>query len=441
MKTLPLLSLLLVPLLVVDSRADDLNSGRAHNWHQWRGPNADGVALHGDPPLKWDEKTNVKWKARLPGRGSSTPIVWKDQVFVLTAIDTGKKADPKDIPRPNPRFQKRTVPPTTWHQFVVLSLDRTTGKELWRAIAAEAVPHEGHHDSHSYAAGSPTTDGQRLYVSFGSQGLFCFDLKGKLLWKRDLGRMETRLGWGEASTPVIHGDRLILNRDHEGPSALHVFDAATGKTIHEISRPDEVSTWNTPLVVRHDGVDQVIVTGKTARSYDLATGKVLWQAGGHSINAIPSSVSDGKTAYVMTGYRAHLLQAVPLTARGDLTGTDRFSWVHKRGTPYVPSPLLADGRLWFNQFNEPILSCLDARTGKVLYERQRLPVRQLYASPVAVKDRIYIPGRDGKTVVLKKSDRFEVLAVNELDDTLDASPVVVGKNLFLRGHKTLYCLE
>ena len=170
------------------------------NWPHWRGPGANGHAPKAEPPLNWDEKTNIKWKAPLPGKGSSTPIVWGDQVFVVTAIETDRVADSAELPKVEPQIERKTIAPKNYYQFVVMSFDRGTGKLRWKAVAAEKVPHEGHHASHSYAAGSPTTDGQFLYVSFGSFGAFCYDLNGKLQWQRDLGRLSTRLGWGEAVT-------------------------------------------------------------------------------------------------------------------------------------------------------------------------------------------------------------------------------------------------
>src|SRR5262249_51959415 len=212
-----------VGLLLGSARAEDT----LDNWHQWRGPLATGFPPHGDPRLRWDERTNIRWKPEIPGRGSATPIVWQDRVFLVTAIDTGRAADPKDRPRADPAFERKTNAPITYHQFVVLCYDRPTGKLRWQHQATEQVPHEGRHPTHSYAAGSPTTDGKFLYVSFGSRGIFCYDLDGKLQWQRDLGRMNTRLGWGEAVTPVIHGDTLFVNWDQEKGS-LAALDARTG---------------------------------------------------------------------------------------------------------------------------------------------------------------------------------------------------------------------
>jgi outer membrane protein assembly factor BamB len=424
------------------ARADDPLRERLDNWHQWRGPLTNGTAPHGDPPVTWDAGTNIKWKAELPGRGSATPIVWGDQVFVVTAIKTDRVADPADLPRTNPELKKKTQAPTNYYQFVVLSFDRATGKLRWKRTAADKVPHEGHHPTHSYAAGSPTTDGKFLYVSFGSFGIYCYDLSGKPQWQRDLGRINTRLGWGEAVTPVIHGDRLLLNWDQETDSALICLDARTGQTLWKADRSEKTS-WNTPLVVEHGGKWQVVVNATDyIRGHDLETGKEIWRCGGMTVNAIPSAVTADGIVYVMSGYTGAAALAISLDAAGDVTGTDKVLWRYKKGTPYVPSPLLSGGRLWFTQINDPLLTTLDIKTGKPMLSQARLPgLATIYASPVAAAGRVYIVDREGTTLVLKEGDKLQVLATNRLDDLIDASPVVAGKQLFLRGEKYLYCIE
>jgi outer membrane protein assembly factor BamB len=422
------------------------NDGAAQDpqdqWPQWRGPQANGVSPHGDPPTRWDEKTNIKWKVELPGRGSSTPIIWGNCVFVAAAFDTGRVAKPADIPKITVKLELKTTQPNTYHQFILMCFERQTGKLRWQQICAERVPHEGFQPTHSYAAGSPTTDGKHVWVSFGSRGIYCYDFAGKLVWQRDLGLAYTRYGFGEASTPVQHGNDLIINWDQEVNSKLIVLNAHTGETRMQIDR-DEPTTWTTPLVVDYKGKTQVIMNGKNrVRSYDLASGEPLWQIGGMTINPIPSAVTENGVAYVMTGYAGSLAVAVPLDARGDLTGTDKVAWLYKKGTPYVPSPLLMDGKLYFTQANDNLLTCLDAKTGKALIDRERLSdASSFYASPVAAAGRIYMVDRDGVGLVLKHASKLEVLAVNRLDDHIDASPAVVGRQLFLRGHKYLYCIE
>ena len=442
MARVPILASLVCSLFPVIAKANDFAALRLDNWHQWRGPFANGVAPHGDPPINWDEKTNIRWKVSIPGQGTSTPIIWGDQIFLLTAIDTGREAPPEALPKPDPRFETRTQPPKTYHQFVVLCVDRNTGKVRWQQVAVEQVPHEGHHPTHTYAAGSPTTDGKYLYVSFGSRGLYCYDLAGQLQWKRDFGLMHTRLGWGEAVTPVIHGSSLIVTWDQEADSFITVLDAKTGQTKWKVDR-DEHSTWSTPAVVEHKGRTQIIANGTNrARSYDLATGEVLWQCGGQTVNPIPSPVVNGDTVICMSGYRGAAAQAIPLDSTKDITDKDQLIWKYDRGTPYVPSPLLYGDRLYFTQALNPILTCLDAKTGEPKIDRERLQgATGFYASPAGAADRIYFVSRDGTTLVLKRSDKLEVLASNRLDDPMDASPVIVGKQLFLRGKEHLYCIE
>lgn len=424
--------------LAMPVRADE----QVANWHHWRGPLATGFAPKADPPLTWDDKTHIQWKYELPGHGSSTPNVWGDKVFVLAAYDTGRAAAPADIPQIEPKSPKKTEPPKTYYRFVVLCLDRQSGKLLWERVAAERVPHEGHHPTHNYAAGSPATDGRLLYVCFGSFGLYCYDLDGKLIWTRDLGRMHTRYGWGEAETPVIHGDALVLNWDQEGQSCLYVFDAKTGATRWKVDR-DEPSSWATPLVVDFQGRTQIVVNAtKKTRSYDLANGELIWECGGQTVNVIPSPVAKDGVVYCMSGYQGSLACAIPLSAKGDVTKSDAVLWRHTHGTPYVPSPLLVGERLYFTQENRNLLTCLDVKTGRPIFDRVRVPeLTTLYASPVCAADRIYLLDRGGTTVVLRRGDKVEVLATNHLDDTFNASPVVVGKQLLLRGDKYLYCIS
>jgi outer membrane protein assembly factor BamB len=412
------------------------------NWPHWRGPLANGAAPKANPPITWDTKTNIKWKTELPGRGSATPIIWGDQVFILTAVKTDRVAAAADLPKTDPALIIKTKAPNHFHQFIVLAFDRRTGKLRWKQIAAEKVPHEGHHISHSYAAGSPTTDGRFLYVSFGSFGTFCYNLDGKLIWQRDLGLLNTRYGWGEAVTPFIHGDSLLLNWDQEKDSALICLDARTGKTKWRVER-DEKTSWNTPLVVKHNGITQVIVNGTNrARGYDLQTGAALWQCGGMTVNAIPSPVAADGVAYCMSGYNGAGAVAVPLESRGDLGMDGKVVWRIARGTPYVPSPLLVGDRLYFTQATAELLTILDIKSGQAVLDRERLPdVASFYASPIAAAGRVYLVDRSGTTLVLRQGDKLDVLATNKLDDPIDASPAAVGRQLFLRGEKYLYCIE
>jgi len=422
--------------------AGDFNAERTTNWHHWRGPNADGSAPGADPPTKWDARNNVKWKVALPGKGSSTPVVWGSRIFVLTAIETDRVATDAELPKPDPRFKLTPIPPKNFYKFVVLCYDRQSGKELWEKVAAEKVPHEGTHESHSYCAGSPTTDGKFLYASFGSFGTYCYDFDGNLKWSRDLGLLHTRFGWGEAVTPVIAGDSLLLNHDQEADAALYCLNAATGKT-RWMTKHDEKTSWNTPLLAAHAGVTQVITSGTTRiRGHDLADGKIIWECGGMTVNPIPSAVKYHDSAICMSGYKGAMAVSIPLASKGDMGNEGKLNWRYPAGTPYVPSPVVVGDRLYFTALNDGLLTVLDAGTGKPVYEKERLPqAKSFYASPIVAAGRIYFTDRTGTTVVLKAADTFEVLAINKLNDAIDASPVPVGKQLFLRSHSALYCIE
>jgi outer membrane protein assembly factor BamB len=286
------------------------------------------------------------------------------------------------------------------------------------------------------------TDGEHLYVSFGSRGLYCYDLAGNLKWEKDLGDMQTRNAFGEGSSPALHRDTIVVNWDHEGEDFIVALDSRTGKERWRQSR-DEPTTWSTPLIVEHDGKREVVVSAtNSVRSYDLATGEQLWECSGMTGNVVPTPVSDFGKLYAISGFRGAALLAIQLGKRGTLTGTDAIAWQHRKATPYVPSPLLSGERLYFFSGNQGVLSCFNAKTGKPLFEAERVSDLPggVYASPVAAAGRVYLLGRDGKAVVIKDSDTFEVVATSELDDRFDASPAVAGNQLFLRGHQFLYCI-
>ena len=415
-------------------------SSRA-DWPHWRGPEFNGVSRTATPPVEWSTEKNVKWKIAVEGRGSSTPIIWGEKLFLLTAINTGK-VDPS---LPKPEDQPKRVfgikYPNTTYQFVILCLDKETGEEIWRRVATEKVPHEGTHNDNDFASASPTTDGRRLYCWFGSAGLFAYDLDGKAVWNRDLGKAYVGASLGEGCSPVLHNDKLVIVRDHARQSRIHVLDAATGETVWEKNR-DEENAWATPRVIEHKGRTQVITTGSNLiRSYDLESGDLIWTCSGLTGNCIPCPVVENGIVYCMSGYEGYSLMAISLDAEGDVSDSDAVVWRANRGTPYVPSPLLYDGLLYYSQSNQAILSCLDAATGESRFGPNRLSkLTGIYSSIVGADGRVYVVGRSGTTLVLKRSPKLEILAANPLEDRIDSSPALDGKNLFIRGRKFTYCL-
>ena len=434
-------------LLTAGSWGGESPSDFSKNWPQWRGPEGTGIAPYGDPPVEWAEDKNVRWKIEIPGEGHASPIVWGEKIFILTAIETEKAGESKkeaEDEDPSSRGRRRMgiKKPTKIHEFVLLAIDRKSGKVLWRKTVCEELPHEGKHRDGSWASNSPVTDGERVYAHYGSRGLYCFDMEGKPLWKRNLGKMKIKMSFGEGSSPVLHGDKLIINWDHEGQSFITALDKKTGKDLWKVDR-DEDTTWATPLVVEYEGKPQVITNGTTrVRSYDLATGKLIWECGGMTRNAIPSPVSQDGMVIVMTGFRGSSLLAIRLAeASEDITGSEAIAWKHDKDTPYVPSTLLYGDTLFFLQANNGILSCFNTRTGEANYTRQKLEgVKGIYASPVGAKDRVYLTGRNGVVLAIKRGPKYEVLATNVLDDSFSASPAIVDKEMVLRGHKYLYCI-
>jgi outer membrane protein assembly factor BamB len=394
------------------------------NWPVWRGPTGAGVAPNAQPPLTWSDEQNIKWKTKVPGLGFSTPIVWKDRIFLLTAV-------PADG---TPGANKA-------HEFTVLALDRATGKIVWQKIARSETPHEGHHPTSTFASASPVTDGERLWVPFGSRGFYCYDLQGNLLWEKDLGDMKTRMAFGEGSSPAVAGDNLIITWDHEEKSFIVALNKKTGAEVWRKDR-NERSSWSTPLIVEVDGKLQVIVAASRAtRSYDVATGEIVWEARGLTGNVIPHPIVGHGLVYVMSGFQGHSIQAIKLSSKGDVSDTDNIVWHVRKSAPYAPSAALSGDRLYMSKSNDAYLSCLNALTGEPHYQDQPLPgLRGIYASPVVANGHLYVVGREGTVMVLKDAAKFEVVATNKLNDRIDASPVALDKELFLRGHEFLYCI-
>ena len=399
----------------------------AENWGHWRGPIGNGVALEANPPTEWSATKNVKWRVPVPGRGSSSPVVWDNQIFITTAVPVDSKSDAGGI---------------TNLEFVVLCYDRKDGKLIWKQTATIATPHQETHSTNGFASASPCTDGQHVYASFGSRGLFCYTMDGKLKWKReDFGKMNTRNSFGEGSSPTIAGDKILMPWDHEGPSALYALDKLTGKTIWKTDR-EEPTCWATPLVIDVDGKKQVVMNGQNrARAYDLKTGKELWSCPGQTERPVASAVADKGLVFVGSGHRGSFMGAFKPLGSGNIQGTDSVVWVINNDTPDIASPLLSSGRIYFHKAKTGQLSCINAATGKPYYLANRIPgLDTTYASPVAAGGHVYLSARNGTTVVIQDSEELKIEATNDLGETIDATPAPIGNELIIRGEKHLFCI-
>ena len=398
---------------------------------------------------------NIKWKVKLPGQGQSSPVIWGHRIIFQTVVDTGQASGTPAPPPPSPMPQERRGAsrgrgsrgsgrgPSTVHQFNLVCLDRTTGKLLWEKTATETLPHEGHHGTGSFAPYSPVTDGQHIWASFGSRGLYCYDMKGVLKWQKPLIKMSKRNSFGEGSSPGVVDHAVVVVCDHEGQSEILAFDKLTGAPLWKKAR-DESSAWPTPVGAKVNGKWQVITNSTNAtRAYDLETGEVVWQSTGQTGNCIPTPIVSGDMVYLISGYRGSALQAIKLGKTGNLDGTDAIVWQMSDGTPYVPSGVLCGHRLYFcsSGRNAGEVSCYDVNTGKPIFSKQKLPdMGTIYASFVAAGDKIYAADRDGTVVVFANADTLKILGTSELGEAIDATPAIVGDELYIKGDTHLFCI-
>lgn len=431
-----------VPKLVLGLLILSGGTSAVANWPQWRGPLATGEAPDGDPPVEWNEEEGegIRWKTEIPGRGHSTPIVWDTRIFLTAAIPFGEKVEPRFSGRPGAHDN---LPVTRQQKFVVLAIDRGEGKILWQAVVHKRLPHEGAHRSASLASASPITDGERVYAFFGSYGLYCLDFDGKVVWNKQLGTMFTKHGHGEGASPVLYGNTLVVNWDHEDQSFVIAIDKRTGETLWRIER-EEVTSWATPIVVEHEGQPQLIISGTgRVRGYELQTGRVIWECGGLSANIVASPVAADGMVIAGSSYETTNMLAIRLAgAKGDITNTDHVVWSRRRTTPYVPSLLLYRDSVYFLRHYQGILTRVKVKTGAEVIAPSRLgAIRNVYASPVAAADRVYITDLDGTTMVISHGEVPRVLAVNRLNESISASAAIVRKEMFLRGERSLYCLS
>jgi outer membrane protein assembly factor BamB len=428
----------------------DVTVAVATNWPQFRGPAATGVADGQHPPITWDVKTgtNVLWKTPIPGLGHSGPVVWGDSVFLTTAVSSGD-ADPKI--RTGNYGDVESVNDTSEHTWQVLRVDRNTGKILWTRTAFKGVPKIKRHLKGSQANCTPATDGKRLVACFGSEGLYCYDFDGKLLWKRDLSTIDSSFAidrqyeWGFGSSPVIHDGLVILQFDLSKDSFIAAYSLEDGSRVWSTPR-DEIPSWSTPTVWKNSKRTEIVTNAaQYARGYDPATGKELWRLEKKSEIAVPTPVPAGDLIFIVSGNRPiQPIFAIKPGASGDIslkkgqTSNEHIAWSKMRGGPYMPTPIVYGPHLYVCS-NAGVVTCYEAKTGKEVY-RERIGGESYTASPVAADGQLYFASEQGEVRVVKAGAEFELLAVNDLGDVCMAPPAISGGTLFVRSQHFLFAL-
>ncbi len=450
------LTVLAAILLATAAQAQNSSRSKArdgNNWPSFRGERASGVADGKPTPAKWDavKGENILWKVPIPGLALASPIVWGDRVFVVTAVSS----DPK-----NETFRHGlygdvdAAPDMSKHAWKVYALDKRTGKIIWERTAYEGVPRTKRHTKSSQASSTPATDGKYVVAFFGSEGLYTYDWKGKLLWKKDLGLMnagwfyDPDYEWGSASSPIIYKNMVIVQCDVQKDSFIAAFDLKSGKQIWRTER-DEIPSWGTPTIYENPATKHAeLITHATKfiRGYDPMTGKELWRLGPNSEVTAPTPFVAHDLIYITNGYRfIQPIYAIKPGAKGDIslqgdaTKSDHIAWSTKNGGPYMPTPVVY-GDLFYTTNNSGILTVMNAKTGERVY-RQRIGNGGAYsASVVAADGKIYFSSEDGEIFVLKAGDKFELLAQNPMGEVLMATPAISDGMIFIRGIKNLYAI-
>ena len=422
------------------------------HWPAFRGPNASGVADGSPTAVKWNVATgeNIAWKTPVPGVAVSSPIVWGDRVFVSTAISS----DPNQSIRTGLYGDVEPVNDTSKHTWRLMALDKKSGKVLWNNVAYEGVPKTKRHPKSSQASATPVTDGRHVIVSFGSQGLFAYNLDGKPLWHQDLGVLnagwffDPDYEWGIGSSPIIYKNMVIVQCDIQRHSFLAAFDTDTGKQVWRTDR-DEIPSWSTPTIFEANGKAELVTQATTfTRGYDPMTGKELWKYSGNSEIAIPTPIVGPGMVVITNGYRGvQPIFAIKPGATGDITlandatKSDFVSWSTKRGGPYIPTPVIYNDQLYV-LLNNGVLAAYKVGTGEQVYQKRLGGTGGSFsASPVAADGKIYCASEDGDVYVIKAGPGYEELAKNSIGEVLMASPAISEGLIIFRGLKNVYAIK
>ena len=384
----------------------------ASYWPRWRGPSGQGLVTGTNYPDRWSAKENVKWKSPVPGSGNSSPIVWGDRIFLTTAHNNGQRVS-------------------------ILAYRRSDGTKLWETFAPDG--RQGWtHDKNGFASATPSTDGQRVYVSLGARGLLAVDLNGKIAWHQELGQIDNY--HGPAGSALLYKDRVILYQDQRSNAFIAAFDARSGKPVWRTPRRESVG-WGTPVAVRVGGRDEIIVNSQSrVYGYDPETGKELWRCDGTTFEVIPTPVVAHGLVFCSSGRQGPTLAIRP-GGSGDVTGT-HVAWQSPRGSPFVPSPIVYDDYLYMVNDMQAVATCFEARTGKTTWQGRLGVARRegFSASPVVVDGKIFFTNDDGETFVLRAGPTFELLHVNDIGEPTLASPALVDGRWYIRTASNLYAV-
>jgi outer membrane protein assembly factor BamB len=429
-------------------KAQGVGEGTPGHWPQWRGPESQGVSAERNLPTNWDESTNIRWKKALPGIGFSQPVIWGNRVFLTTDLEGA--AAPEGYAPPKRILNGQEFVHPEWsgadklHLFKTLCLDATTGELLWERVSYEGKVYDYRHKRGNYAAPSPVTDGTHVYTYFGSEGIYCYDFEGRLVWKRSIGQIGT-VGMGVGTSPILHQNLVILQADQEFDGSLSfilALDRKTGEEVWRTARPVQ-SSWSTPVLIRTAERTELITSGNEwLIAYDPATGKEYWRTTGLKSHAIATPLVGEGLVIFSSGFPSKVMIAVRPGGSGNLDGTERIVWRYNKGTAYVPSPILYQGHVYLIS-DAGIMTCLDAKTGAVVYEGGRVPIATKFygASPVAFDGKILLTSDDGDTFVIQAGPKHEVLATNPIGEPTRTSLALANGRLYLRGEKHLYCIE
>jgi outer membrane protein assembly factor BamB len=432
-------------------------SVRAQNWPRFRGTNS-GLATDAPSlPDHWSTTENVVWRTEIPGRGWSSPVVWGDHVFVVTAVDVAK---PVDTLRPVKEYIAGSLggPMTgndvdrqpSEHRWVVYDISARTGAIRWEHVLRTAVPGQPVHQKNSLASETPVTDGERLYVYSSYTGLFALDFNGKVVWSTPMEVQPMRMGWGAAASPALHDGRLYIVSDNEAKSFLAAFDARTGAELWRVTR-EERSSWSTPFVWQNSVRTEIVTTASSrVRSYDT-NGKLLWELAGMTSIHAATPIASGGLLYVSSGYPTDSVRpvyAIRPGAAGDITlapgqrSNDYVAWSHPSLAGSYPSGLVA-GDTYYMLLDRGILTATNAQTGEEIYGRQRIATDggTFSASPWAYNGKVFALNEDGTTYVVQAGREFKVLGKNPLDEFTLATPAIANGSLFIRTATKLYRLE